>query len=523
VSLWVRDLDSLEARRLPGTEGASSPFWSPDGRFLAFGVGRVLKKVDLSSGVEQTVTVAPGYVGVGAWNRDGVIVFGTRGVGPMRRVAAGGGPSVELTRGGADGFGGPHSFPYFLPDDRRFLYFVMSTRPEEVGVYVGSIDLTPATQSKERVVAASHGPVFIARSASGSRLLFTRDATLLAQPFDPAQARVTGEIGVIAERVGSSGAYSYFSATDDALVFRTGRASQPNSAQLTWVDRKGVSIGKLGEPMPLSMAPNSIAIAPDGRHAAIMRMETPSPDLWLLELARGVGTRLTFNDAQDIGPVWSPDSGKLAFRSNRLTGGELYETDVIGTGTETPLMRNGDANVPMDWSPDGRFILFGRLTPNNGSDLWALSMDRKQATGLLETPFAELNARFSPDGRWVSYASTESGRSEIYIRRFTVSDGVPSLGRKWRVSTDGGNFARWRSDGTELIFRDRSEDFVAVHVTIQGTEVTTSLPQRLFPRPRGVTSWDMTPDAQRFLLAVQLAMETSSSDPATVVMNWQPR
>jgi serine/threonine protein kinase/Tol biopolymer transport system component len=517
--LWVRDIDSIEARRLPGTEGAVGAFWSPDSRSIAFGVGRALMKVDLAGGAKQQIAESPGNVGGGGWNRDGVIVFGTFGVGPIRRVpAAGDETPVTLTPDATTS----HSFPLFLPDGRRFLYFIMSARPDVRGIYLGAIDREPSAQERVRVVPATHGPIAIVNSSSGSRLLFVQDGSLKSQPFDTTEVRLTGEPTVIAEDLGSTGARAFVSVTDEVLAYRTGVAGQPNVAQLRWVDRTGASIGDLGEPRLIAPSPYGIAIAPGDRQAALMIAQTPSPDLWLMELARGVETRVTFHEAADMNPIWSPRGDRLAFRSNRVSTGELYEKDVSGTADETLVFKGGDAPAPTDWSNDGKFLLFQRLTANHGPDLWVLPVGRTQASPLLQTPFAEQGARFSPDGRWVAYTSTESGRPEIYLRPFNVSaSGQPSLGQKARVSTDGGSGVRWRGDGRELIYRDRTEGFTAVDVTTVGTSVTIGIPRRLFAPPPGTVAWDITANAQRFLVAVPVTAPVASMDPITVVLNWQ--
>jgi Tol biopolymer transport system component len=518
--LWIRDIESIEARRLPGTEGAIGPFWSPDSRFLAFGVGRTLMKMDLAGGAPQQIAQSPGNVASGDWNRDGVIVFGTFGVGPVRRVSAAGGETpVALTEATTS-----HAFPHFLPDGRRFVYFIQSTSPDVRGFYVGAIDREPSAQDRARLLPATLGTVAITNSSSGSRLLFVRDGSLLAQPFDTTSARLTGEPAVIAERIGSSGARPFVSVTDEVLVYRTGVAQQPNVSQLRWLDRTGKSVGDLGEPKLIAPSPYAIAIAPGDRQAALMIAQTPSPDLWLMEFARGVETRVTFHEAPDSNPIWSPQGDRLTFQSNRISPGELYEKDVSGTADETLVFKGVGAPSPTDWSNDGKFLLFQRATTNIGPDLWVLPSGATEAVALLQTPFAEQGARFSPDGRWVAYASNESGRMEIYIRPFGVSaGGQPSLGPKSRVSTDGGNGLRWRGDGRELIYRDRTNAFMAVDVTTTGTNVTIGIPRRLFAPPPGVVAWDITSNAQRVLVAVPVTAPAASADPITVVLNWQPR
>ncbi|HJR90380.1 MAG TPA: hypothetical protein VJ782_09515 [Aeromicrobium sp.] len=412
-----------------------------------------------------------------------------------------------------------HSFPYFLPDGRRFLYFVSSVRPETQGIYVGSIDEPPGSRP-ERLVATTLGPVQIGTDASGTHLFFFRDGALMAQRFDADRLQLTGEMTAVAERVGSVGSFAFFSIAANVLAYRTGQSAATNLSQLSWVGRNGEALGKVGEPLLLSSGVNAVAISPNGRQAAIMVSPTPSPDLWLIEFSRGVPTRLTFNLAADTSPVWSPDGARLVFRSNRANPGDIYEKDLNGNSEEAMLVGSPLSDAPTGWSPDARFLLFSRSTTTNATDIWVLPAKEKPLP-LLETPFAEQGARISPDGRWMAYVSNESGEEEIYLRPFIVTpDGKPAVGPKWRVSTEGGVTPRWRGDAKELFYRDRSGAIVAVDVIGQGAQVETSVPRRLFMPTLGTGSFDVTADGRRFLLSTLVSMQTTSPDPVTVVLNW---
>jgi Tol biopolymer transport system component len=520
--LWVRDIESLEARLLPGTAGAASPFWSPDGRMLGFASGSSLKKIDVAGGPPQAIADAPGNVGVGSWSRDNVIVFGTRGgTGGIRRVSATGGTPVELTTVDQARGESLHAVPYFLPDGRRFLYFASSPRPESEGIYVGSIDDSPGSRP-ERLVATTLGPAQIGTDASGTNLFFVRGGTLMAQRFNPDSLQLTGETATVAERVGSVGSFAFFSVAANVLAYRAGASTAANESQLHWVGRNGEPLGNVGEPLVLSPAANTIAISPNGRQAAIMVMPATTPDLWVIEFTRAIATRVTFHAAPDTNPVWSPDGVRLAFRSSRGNPGDIFEKDFNTTSEETVLLASPATDTPTGWSPDGRFLLFARLTAANATDLWALPAKDRQPVPLLETPFTEQGGRISPDGRWMAYVSNESGEDEVYLRPFIVSpDGKPTVGPKWRVSTDGGLVARWRGDGKELFYRDRSGAIVAVDVIPRGAEVETSVPRRLFMPTAGTTTFDVAADGRRFLLSTLASMQTTSPDPVTVVLNWQ--
>jgi Tol biopolymer transport system component len=525
IHLWVRELDTLQARVLPGTEGAWSPFWSPDSRYLAFADVRLLKKIDVLGGPPQTLCESPAVVGSGTWNRDGVIVFGTRGAGAtafLRRVAATGGDPTPLTALDQPQGESFHAFPSFLPDGRHFLYFRQSSSLERQGFYVGSLDVAPAQQPLNRLVPATLGPAQVVRSSAGTaRLLFLREATLTAQTFDPERLQLVGDATPIAERVGSAGSFGFFSASaNDVLVYRTGLATFTNFDQLTWLDRTGRPIGTIGEGRAYSAVAGSIALAPDASRAVVGVSPTPTADLWVVEFTRGTSSRFTFHEAADTHPVWSPDGRRIVFRSARQGPGDLYVKDANGINEEIRLVQTLEFEAPTSWSPDGRFVLFSRPGPKSAMDVWLLPLDGDRSPSpLLATPFAEGSARISPDGRWIAYQSNESGRNEIYLRRFVrTAGGNPSVGAKWLVSTDGGADARWRRDGRELFYRHPSGAVMAADVSVQGEAVQTSIPRRLFALAPTVVNWDVVPNGQRFLVLVPVVPPTS--DPVSVVLNW---
>src|SRR5688572_9021166 len=297
LALWVRDLETLEARRLPGTQNATSPFWSPDGKFIAFADGRTLKKVDVSGGPPQKIADAPTAMGMGAWSRDGVIVVGTRGLGPMYRVPSSGGTPVPLTVIDEAAKERGHSFPMLLPDQKRFLYIKLTGAQETQGVYVGSIDRAPEQQDKQRVLPLALGPLALMQSAHGPRLLFMRDNALMSQPFDADRVQLTGDAQTLAERIATGGSFAFFGAGGDVLAYRTGSVSAITNEQLTWYSRSGAVLGKVGDSMAITGGPTSVALAPDGRRAALTVVSPPiTPDLWVVEFARGLISRLTFTD-----------------------------------------------------------------------------------------------------------------------------------------------------------------------------------------------------------------------------------
>ena len=291
----------MEARQLPGTEkAATGPFWSPDSRFIAFGAGTTLKKIEVSGGSPQKIADAPTTVGLGAWNKDGVIVFGTRGLGPLHRVPASGGTPVPISAINESGADRGHSFPVFLPDQKRLLYVRLSARDDVEGVYVRSIDDKPDQDSGTRLLHVTLGPLAVVDHGQGRRLLFIRDGTLMSQSFDADRLQLSGDAQPVAEHVGSAGSFAFFAAGGDVLAYRTGTSTTINSEQLTWNDRKGAVLARVGETLAVSGGTTSVAIAPDGRRAAVMISQVLNPDLWLVDLERGLPTRLTSSEAPEV-------------------------------------------------------------------------------------------------------------------------------------------------------------------------------------------------------------------------------
>ena len=515
AGLWIRDLDTLQWRQLTGTEGSSSPFWSPDSRFLGFSVNNELKKIEVAGGPPQTLCTSPNTVGTGAWSKDNVIVFGGKPNGPLRRVSAAGGIPTEVTFIDSKRGENYHLIPTFLPDGNHFVYTI-SGSPAVTGVYVGSLDVKPAEQSKERILITTLGAPYV-----DGNIFFLREGTLMAQPFDAGKLQLRGEPVPIAEHVGAELSAGYFAVSPTGvLAYRTG-ATVTAGLQHTWFDREGKATGTFGEPNNDS----GVRLSPDGTRAAERdASQQIRGDIWLLDFARGVRTRLTFRQNLGSNPVWSPDGSRIAFSAGDSPD-TIYEKSASGAGEEKELLKKpGEFMVPSSWSHDGRFLLYTvPNAPKTLADLWVLPLegDRKPAL-LLGTQFNEGNASFSPDGRWVAYVSSESGRNEIYVRPFVASGpSGPSLGEgKWQVSKDGGNNPRWRTDGKEIIFI-LNLAVMSVDVNGGGAGFQMGTPKQLFKAPAN-NGWDVTGDGKRFMMIVPPSQGTpTTATPITVVLNWQ--
>jgi Tol biopolymer transport system component len=518
--LWLRSLEAIEARPLPGTEGSTgtSPFWSPDSRFVAFNAAGKLKRIDIAGGPAQTLCDAPTVLG-GSWNRDGIIIF-TQYPGPLMRVSAAGGEPTPVTSLDSAKQEGTHAFPTFLPDGRHFLHLRVSTS-EATGIYVGSLDNKPDNQNAKRVVATFFESAYVPSESNGrGQLLFRREGTLVAQPFDTLKMELTGEPIPVAERLGSALANGFFSASaTGVLVFRTGLESL--TSQLTWVDREGKTLGTVGD-VGLFL---NVALSPDGSRAAFSRfnVERVAADIWVLDIRAGTDSRFTFGPNGSTAPVWSPDGSRIVFGSGRAGMADLYQKPANGTTDEEVLLESADEKTPTSWSGDGRFLLYTAADPKTKADLWALPLGGgRTPIPVLRTGFNEDQGRFSPDARWIAYRSDESGRNEIYVRGFSPS----GSGAKVLVSKGGGSSPRWRRDGRELLYTAFDGTITAVDVTVStefrvGTAKPLSKLPAIMPLGTGAltTTWDVTADGSRFLVAVPVEQRTQT--PFTVVLNWQ--
>ncbi len=509
--LWVRPLDSLAAQPLAGTFGASYPFWSPDSASVGFFADAQLKRIDLVGGAAQVLANAPVGRG-GAWSREGSIIFAPSAGGPLSKVPATGGNPVPVTR--FESGQASDRFPQFLPDGRHFVYFVQGGPGE--GIYAGSLD----GGSSKRLAKADAPAV----SSPSGFLIFPRQNTLFAQAFDSKKQELSGNPFPVAEQV----AYDLityapgFSVSQGIIAYRT--RSPSGARQLTWLDRSGKSVGTVGDPDTASLA--DVELSPDGKRVAVDRTVKGNTDIWLIDAARGVPTRFTFDAAIDFRPVWSPDGSRVVFNSDRTGARNLYWKLSSGSGADELLLESDQTKAPNDWSPDGRFLLFRIIALQTGFDLWVLpiSGDRKPFP-FMTTPFEERDGQFSPDGKWIAYQSNESGRFEIYIQPF------PGPGEKFQISSNGGAQPRWNKNGKEIFYVSLDSKMMAAPVKLfgDGQSLETGTPAALFPiRIAGgplfganKQQYAVSSDGQLFL--VNLDLDEGAASPITLIYNWKPK
>jgi Tol biopolymer transport system component len=507
--LWQRPLDAVTALPLEGTEGAEYPFWSPDSRAIGFFSAGKLKRVDITGGPPQIVADTPNGRG-GAWNRDGTILFAPTNASGLVRVPASGGEFQPVTKL-APPRQGSHRWPQFLPDGRRFLFFVQGN-PEGQGIYLGSLDSTDTT----RLTSAEGAGAYTEPGA----LVFQQQNALVVRGFDVAGSRLTGDPVTIADRVSYDAGFNLAGFSVSAVGRLAYRAGGSERRQLTWFDRTGKVVGVAGEPDTNNLVTN--ALSRDGRRIAVMRTVQSNQDIWMIDVLRGGATRFTFDPALDAFGVWSPDGTRIAFESNRNGSLDLFLKPSSGAGAEELVLASPSTKIPTDWSLDGRFLLYQNADPKTGWDLVALPMigDRKPIV-VVSTPFEERGGQFSPDGRWVAYQSNESGRFEINVQPF------PGPGGKWQVSTAGGTDARWGPDGKELFFLAPDLKLMAVPVRVSDSTFDAGSPAALFFQTRIVVGGAADQAAQyavsrdgRFLFNVP--DDTSTVAPITLVLNWTP-
>ncbi len=518
--LWLRSLASTTAQPIPGTEGATNPFWAPDGRAIAFVAANSLKRVDLAGSSVRTLATVMSLAG-GSWSSKGILIIASsQGGSALMQISENGGTPSPVTTISARQ--SSHRWPWFLPDGNRFLYWAQGT-PDVTGIYMGALDGRGAI----RLFQAESSPVYL----PSGWVLWGRGQSLMAQRVDIERGVTSGEPLVVADDVAMDARFGRAAVSASAGGLVAYRAGHASLRQLTWFDRSGAALGTAGDADSSGL--ETPRLSPDGHRLAVGRSAQNNQDIWLLDAARP--RRITFDPGIDRFPVWSPDGQRLAFMSNRGGNLDLYTKLASGAGTDEVLVGSDRVKVPTSWSSDGRYLLYHSVERDTAADLWVLPIGDRTPRVLLKTPFREAWGAFSPDGRWVAYQSNESGRAEIYVRAFvapqtatssTVAVPVTPGGGQWQVSTDGGVFPVWRADGRELFFLDLSGAMMSASVDASGSALNPGEPVRLFQaRIVGAAvgnqvdrQFDVAPDG-RFLIDVEQAV---AAPPITLIQNWDP-
>lgn len=528
-NVWIRSLDSVEAHPLPGGQGAyGTLFWSPDSRSVAFmggnqGIGAAqagiwLRRADIAGGPAQTLFETSNGGGGGDWSRDGVILFGGRG---LIRVPATGGepiPATALDSSRGETF---HRFPSFLPDGKHFIYLRQSSKPENTGIYVGSLDTKPDQQDLKRLLAADAGAIYgTVPGSSTGYLLFLRQDSLMAQPFDPGRLELFGEAHPIAQAGnGGPGVGGYFSVSNKgALAYRSLPAGGPGTLRIAVLDREGKLLSSAGELNTY----NTPSFSPDETQVVYVRGNAStegSRDIWLYDFAQSNAVRLTFNPASDVAPVWSPDGKYVVFASDRDGAYNIYRKFANNAGTEELLLKSDDNKTPTDWLHDGRSLLF-TITKSGSTEIWTLPLDRTDGKPgkpslYFKDTFTLGDAKFSPDGHYVAFQSNATGRNEVYVQTYP-----DPTGGHWQISIAGGSFPRWQRDGKQLYFVENRK-LMASEVSLNPS-FNSKAPKFLAELPLGPGAFDVSGKGEKFVKPGVAAVSTDAPPPPiTVVLHWQ--
>jgi eukaryotic-like serine/threonine-protein kinase len=499
--LYLRSMDSLESKPIPGTEGASEPFFSPDGQWLGFFAAQKLKKVSVSGGVGETLGDAALPVG-GTWSSKGTIVFAPTANSPLLQVSDAGGAPQPLTH--LEKSDGNHIWPEFLPGGKAVL-FAEGHSSADSQVAIQSIE----TGERRNLIGGMQP-----RYAASGHLIFAQGGTLMAVSFDPQRLEIKGTPVPVVGGVANSASYasSQFSISETGSLVYVPGGFQSAQSKLMWVNRNGAE-QLLAVPAHAYMAPR---LSPDGRMIAVGITEQET-HIWLYDIARETLTRLTFEGNNNNAPVWTPDGKRIAFNSNKDGPLNIFWQLVDGSGGLERLLTSEYLQAPMSWSPDGQLLAFHEVNPTTQRDIWVLRLKDRKAEPFLRTPADERAPRFSPDGHWLTYVSNESGRFEIYVQPY------PGPGGKWQISTEGGTEPVWNPNGHELFYRS-GDKMMAVEISSQ-SGFSAGKPRILFeggylPSTVAQPNYDISPDGQRFLMVKPGEQAQGAPTQINVVLNW---
>jgi Tol biopolymer transport system component len=497
-TLWIRSLDTLVSRQLAGTDGASFPFWSPDGRFVAFFANNALKKVEVSGGAPVVLCNINDARG-GSWSVDGrTILFAGRYT-PILRVSSAGGTPVAITK--MEGRFTTHRWPEALPDGRHFLFLGSPSGQDDPAntVFVGRLD----GKLQKPLFTASTDPHY-----ADGYIIFVRDWILTAQPFDLKKLELTGDAFPLKEQQVEENRLSSRSmvsvAANGTLIYQTGSAIQ--NVQLEWLDRTGKLLGNVGDPAPYA----GFSLSPDVKSVLVGTTLTRPANIWFLDLVRGVKSRVTLNDAIDSLPRWSPDGKRFVYRSEG-DGRTRFILRDQSTGFEQRIYDATFPGSPGSWSSDGERLFYTVNGASSRGDLWWMSLRDRKPHPYLVTPQSEVQPRVSPDGNWIAYQADETGSMEIYLAPF------PPTGAKWQVSNGGGVLAEWRGDGKELFYLVPGTKIMAVPIAL-GTPPQIGQAVALFDLVAGMAGpgmYSVTADGQRFLVNARIG---GAPPPAPIIV-----
>ncbi len=486
--LYLRALDSFRANPIPGTEDASTPFFSPNGQWIGFFAQGKLWKVPITGGMPVAICDAA-RLGTGAsWGRNDTIIFTVFGSG-LLQVSANGGQPEELTSPDLEKGELGHQWPQILEKDKGVLFGIVTSD--------GSgriVILSPATGEQRELFVGSDN----ARYLRSGHLVYAYEGSLWAVPFDLERMKLNGSPIQILDGVSSQ-----FTVSETGSIVYGINPAIKNT--LVWVDREG-------QVSPIKEVPGSYStprLSPDGRHLAF----DWAGDIWILDLERSTRTRLTA-EGRNYRPIWTPDGFRITFATSRSRSIDIYWKLADGSGEAMPLLaRDPYPQIPLSWSLDGKHLLFREIHPESGGDIWVLSRTPDHSiSSVIATKFLEGRAAFSPDGDWLVYVSNESGRSEVYVQPF------PGPGKRWQISPEGGSFPVWSADGTELFYRQPDGWIMSVVVETEPVFVAKD-PQRLF-EGRFTGSFDVTADGQRFVMAQSVEDLGALVTELRVVLNW---
>jgi Tol biopolymer transport system component len=501
--LWLRPIGAASARQLPGTEHASYPFWAADGRAIGFFASGKLKTIAVDGGTPVVVCDAPTGRG-GTWNDRGEIVFASGINDPLRKVATSGGTPTPVTVVDVPRENS-HRWPQFLPDGRRVLFWA--------GAGTSPAQLKVASLDSGAIVSLGPGEANAAYAA-GYLFVKVRDA-LTAQRLDPVTLAKSGESATVAAPISTDAgsAFASFSVSGSGAVAYTRGTTRPQL--LTWFDRNGRVAGTIGERGQYT----NVTLSPDGTRVAVSLTagEPANRDIWIMDAKSGTRSRVTTDPAVDATPIWSPDGTQIAFSSQRAGPYQIYSKPSTAAATvsdDARLPKADTASIATDWSPDGRFIAYTRSSVTTGLDIWMLPLSGSRPPfPVLETRAAEDNAAFSPDGRWLAYQSNDTGRDEVYVRRWEATGGPV------RVSTNGGSQPRWRGDGTELFFLAADGSVMCATIRLTG-DATVGEPRTIVPAAMTLVirhAYAVQKDGQRVLMPV---LDQQNPSVIEIVEKW---